>query len=721
MFRVRVICSLLLLLAGNRTIAQESEASPVSENYSVQRLAINTEQNEYAPVLRNGELFFTSDSRERIGVYFSSTDSAGRLSNIFRAKQLSDVAFGKPGLLDNRLNRFYNSGPASLSGNGTTVFFSSNEPAPFLVYTAESKSRLQLYTSELSGSKWSKRTLFPFADPANYTHPCLSGTGDTLWFSSDRAGGFGGYDLYFSVLQQGKWSAPVNPGPAINSAANDVFPALSGDRLVYSSDREGGFGKLDLYAFDLSEKQLTHLDSPFNSEADDFGFCAVDEKKSYFTSNREGSDDIYFCKELFPSFKGCEPYVKDKFCFTFFEETEDLENLDEGLDLEYEWNLGDGTVIKGKEARHCFAGYGEYLVELNIVDKSTNALFFTQSSYPFSIERTERLHIEGPDTIPLSVEVTYLGGNSSLPGYDIENYYWEADNGAFRKSNSDTVAVRFASEGWHELILGVRATSQETGETGEFCVTRSIFAAAGALLKASVPDHVIPESALAEDEEIPQTADGQPAAGQYTLFLGAGDSLVPALRMHDDSVRVENVGDSLFLYSVGSSDNKLDLLNEYREAQEMGFTGSQVTEHADGNLIHKNQLAHSGVVEPEMILDPRIRTEQIMTTFEVFYGLNVFVLTRQNKKQLKKLTDNYLPDNNQRVLISSFTDSKGDDAYNLELSKKRSESVRNELIANGYPADQIEVEYYGNRVPLEMEPFTDAQRRKSLIIVYEKN
>jgi outer membrane protein OmpA-like peptidoglycan-associated protein len=217
--------------------------------------------------------------------------------------------------------------------------------------------------------------------------------------------------------------------------------------------------------------------------------------------------------------------------------------------------------------------------------------------------------------------------------------------------------------------------------------------------------------------------DPPPKGEVYTLFLGVSDTLIEDLSLHeDDTVRVEPVGDSLYLYSVGATNDKLALLNNYREAQQLGFSDSRVTElGADGGLVHDERLADTKIVNPGEILDVRIKTDQILASFEIFYGYNVFALTEENKRELDRLASAYPITENRRVLISSFTDSKGNDAYNLELSKKRSESVRNRLEANGYPADRIEVEYYGRRVPAEMEPLGDAQRRKSLIIVYEKN
>jgi hypothetical protein len=72
-------------------------------------------------------------------------------------------------------------------------------------------------------------------------------------FTSDRSGGLGGYDLYYSILKGGKWSSPVNFGPRINTASDEFRPVIGYDPdftnkfLMFSSNRPGGKGGYDLY------------------------------------------------------------------------------------------------------------------------------------------------------------------------------------------------------------------------------------------------------------------------------------------------------------------------------------------------------------------------------------------------------------------------------------------------------------------------------------------
>jgi hypothetical protein len=72
-------------------------------------------------------------------------------------------------------------------------------------------------------------------------------------FTSNRTGGYGGFDLYYSVFRNGKWSSPVNMGPKINTAYDEYrpligyFPDFKNIYMIFSSNRPGGKGGFDLY------------------------------------------------------------------------------------------------------------------------------------------------------------------------------------------------------------------------------------------------------------------------------------------------------------------------------------------------------------------------------------------------------------------------------------------------------------------------------------------
>ncbi len=93
---------------------------------------------------------------------------------------------------------------------------------------------------------------------STYDDKCPFIRGRQMIYASDMPGGLGGFDLYYSVFSDGKWSAPVNLGPEINTPANEYRPVLGIDLkyenrfLIFSSDRSGGKGGYDLYLTGIS-------------------------------------------------------------------------------------------------------------------------------------------------------------------------------------------------------------------------------------------------------------------------------------------------------------------------------------------------------------------------------------------------------------------------------------------------------------------------------------
>ena len=90
-----------------------------------------------------------------------------------------------------------------------------------------------------------------------------------LYFCSDMPGGFGGWDIYFTNWQDGKWSSAVNMGPQVNTPFDDIFPSVFNDVLVFASNAREGLGGFDNYAYIEQDNQTVNL-LPFNTKGDDY-------------------------------------------------------------------------------------------------------------------------------------------------------------------------------------------------------------------------------------------------------------------------------------------------------------------------------------------------------------------------------------------------------------------------------------------------------------------
>jgi len=131
--------------------------------------------------------------------------------------------------------------------------------------------------------------------------PHLAFDGSALYFSSNRQGGFGGYDLYVCYNKDGEWTAPENLGAEVNTIGNEITPFFDGVNLYFASDFHAGMGGYDLFQSDVVMGEWTYplnLGNGINSPGDDY-YPALKQGSQtlYFSSNRlggRGSDDIYY-------------------------------------------------------------------------------------------------------------------------------------------------------------------------------------------------------------------------------------------------------------------------------------------------------------------------------------------------------------------------------------------------------------------------------------------
>lgn len=163
------------------------------------------------------------------------------------------------------------------------------------------------------GLGWTNFKVLPFCKPKySYAHPTLSKDGKTLYFTANIRGGKettkGGSDIFkVTILDDGTYSEPKNMGTRVNSYSREMFPYISDDNTLYfASNRPGGFGEFDIYKSIMGDdgafKKAKKLPKPINSNSDDFSLViSADNKSGYFSSKRDqgkGGDDIYsFIKE----------------------------------------------------------------------------------------------------------------------------------------------------------------------------------------------------------------------------------------------------------------------------------------------------------------------------------------------------------------------------------------------------------------------------------------
>ncbi len=140
----------------------------------------------------------------------------------------------------------------SMAADGMTVYFASSRPGGF--------GGMDIWkTTMTSEGEFSvPENLGPTINtPGDDAAPFIHSDGRTLYFASNGRVGMGGYDLYYSTLQtDGTWSEPIDMGFPINSPADEIniFINASGTVAYIASDKDGGYGGLDLYSFELDDQ-----------------------------------------------------------------------------------------------------------------------------------------------------------------------------------------------------------------------------------------------------------------------------------------------------------------------------------------------------------------------------------------------------------------------------------------------------------------------------------
>ncbi|HTF19600.1 MAG TPA: OmpA family protein, partial [Chryseolinea sp.] len=282
---------------------------------------INTNASEYSPVYLNNELYFTS-SRSKDKLY----DATGTpFTDIFKVTSRGanvDLATVAP--LPGGINSTsINDGCISFSPDGKTMVFAKCNSGK-----KKGGFDCDLYLSRYRNNVWTEPVMININQPEFWdSTPAFSADGRTLYFASNRKGGYGGTDIYSAQMDtRGRFSRVKNLGPDINTAGNENFPYVAEDgKLYFSSDEHPGYGGLDLFVVKRSNGKtvVDNLGQPMNSSGDDFGIFLFRPDRGFYTSNRDGGkgdDDIYTFVNEDPNLKVVNYYLQG---ITYMKDKED--------------------------------------------------------------------------------------------------------------------------------------------------------------------------------------------------------------------------------------------------------------------------------------------------------------------------------------------------------------------------------------------------------------
>jgi outer membrane protein OmpA-like peptidoglycan-associated protein len=268
-----------------------------SDAYRVKEASYNSKRNDYAAVKFFDGVVFTSARARR------SKKAKSRLEETFvrlySTEKTSKGKDKKPKVFMRDLTTKYVDGPVCFNKEFTAVYFSRNHIGS-TKKTPKSAFKYQLLEAGLNQNGLDSVVTLPFNSSSyNIIHPSLSNDGSMLFFASDMPGGKGGMDIYFSRKSGRTWGVPINLGPKVNSAGDEMYPFISRDEMLYfASDGHGGMGGLDIFETQIQNdqgKKPRNMGAPINSKFDDFAYHIV-SGMGFLSSNRKSKgkdDDIY--------------------------------------------------------------------------------------------------------------------------------------------------------------------------------------------------------------------------------------------------------------------------------------------------------------------------------------------------------------------------------------------------------------------------------------------
>jgi hypothetical protein len=254
--------------------------------------SINTVEDEYWPSI-------TADGQTLMFTRQGLTGRTGAKSQEdFYFSHMKDGVWSKAVNAGQPINTIQNEGAQSISSDGGFMYFTACD-------RSDGFGRCDIYYSSFNGMTWSKP--LNIGSPVNTgyweSQPSISANGRMLFFASNRSVGFGGMDLWYSVMNsKSEWGIPLNMGIAINTPGDEMSPFIhfDGKTLYFSSNGRIGLGGFDIYFTRMKDDSTwvepKNLGYPINTYNDETGLVIdAGGGEAYFSTKRDNKTgkDIY--------------------------------------------------------------------------------------------------------------------------------------------------------------------------------------------------------------------------------------------------------------------------------------------------------------------------------------------------------------------------------------------------------------------------------------------
>jgi outer membrane protein OmpA-like peptidoglycan-associated protein len=636
---------------GEKFIASCEMATKVKDDqsrYQIRSLSkLNTASSDIIAINSKEEIVFaTRGKRKEIG-----SAKQGRRStedyDFYRAAKHADGSIAEVKAMKGGMNSGADDVSAvKMPGSDLVLFTRSGEVTPSKKTVGDkqqaSTNEVSILGGRLKGNKISELESLPFnlSDGNHNFHPAIHPSGDAIVFASDRAGGYGGVDLYVVRREGGKWSKPVNLGFEINSEGDELFPSFNKEgNLFFASDGHIGYGGLDLYTSDFKPEQMkpSNMGTGINSSKDDFGIVwDPNTSAGYFNSNRNAAtgDDIY----SFSRQPGITGQIFDSMS---------REALAGSIVRLRDVNGNEKIIITdgGGQFSEPVKPNTGYILSVDAPGFHTWRDTFWTKSIPQGRDVNMDIFLEVEQVFEMTGKVSDLSSGQLLGNAEIEII----QNGVVTKTmaaDADSADFRFRLKPGQDYTVIFRKESY---------IPR--------IMNISLANFRGVES---RERDVPMVK------GDYVLLKGAVSSL-------EDASPLERAG------VVIINNNTQEVIDSTLSLRNGTFTAAvpwdslsnySIIAAKNGYLSTSMHLAKRENQEVPVLISLKEATYGLNYSHKViFYGYNETNLDLLSKKDLNEIYV-FLTENPEAKLeIRSHTDSRGTKQYNLELSRKRSDAV----------------------------------------------
>ncbi|NQX92245.1 MAG: OmpA family protein, partial [Flavobacteriales bacterium] len=593
-------------------------------------------------------------------------------------------------------------------------------------------TKLAIFESVLVDGEWQQPVLSSFNDTeSNSAHPAYSSELGLMVFSSDREGSVNGEaDLWLSRWVNDSWTTP-EPLEHLNSSATDCFPYIDGSgNLYFSSNRNGGLGGFDIYRCFYENGEYTDpilMAQPINSTSDDYGLAMnIDGESGYFSSNRHGlNDDIYSFTFQYPEFNNCQESEEPFFCY-LIEENNIIAS--DTLPLIYEWDFGDGTTGRGLSTTHCYDEYGEYEVYLNVYDSISQTSFAKVSETYIDIQKPDFPLIQAPDSIAMGDTLNLVADISDFEMFEIDKLFWTLPDGTRVKGHRvewivDQTPLNF--------VVGGLSRKDQRGYM-RTCSQKQLYLVDS---EESIAIANQKEKERKEREYQPLSALNKRGASTienidldkhlvvYFVEITTSTEQIPLSDPFFENVDYEITEryvkrDSSYHYSVGEVTEITALYKIYKDLLAKGYEKAVVMDDSEQNF--DGDFVKRGMYFPEEVKAEM--NKEMDKLSDIHFDYNSTEISVTSFTNLNTVVEVLMLNPEIELMIHAHTDDQGTAEYNNELSVKRAEAVVDYLTAMGIDSSRLQFEGHGNAEPIASNDSDEGRalnRRVEFEILFE--